>query len=91
MNKVTADKKTPPLTALLDAQGHGARARLAEAFNVTRQTVWRWEHGKTPIPPHALPVLLDMAKAEGIDMDLRDLVPVDPQIARRLELVPLRA
>ena len=60
-------------------------------FGVTRQTIWRWEQGKTPIPPSALPVLLDMAKAEGLTVTLRDLVSVDPRTARRLELVPLRA
>lgn len=78
----------PTIAAALDAQGRGAKSRLARALGVKPQSVTRWVSGETVPPPErwlaiedALDLArFDLARAAGL-YDSLDLGSVDEATA----------
>jgi hypothetical protein len=42
----------------------GTDGRAARFFGVSRMTIWRWRHGRSPLPEEVLRVLPDLVQAK---------------------------
>jgi hypothetical protein len=47
--------------------GNGAAARF---FRVSKMTIWRWRHGRAPLPRHVVEILADLVQKKVAEAHL---------------------
>jgi hypothetical protein len=67
----------------------GSDAAAARALRVSRMTVWRWRHDRTPLPGRVLEALPDLIQTKVVEAhlaqtELRYFLALPPKPARKI-------
>jgi hypothetical protein len=67
----------------------GSDAAAARAFRVSRMTVWRWRHDRTPLPKRVVDALPDLIQNKVVEAhlaqtELRHFLALPPKPLRQL-------
>ena len=67
----------------------GSDAAAARAFRVTKMTVWRWRHDRTPLPQRVVEALPDLIQNKVVEAhlaqtELRHFLALPPKPLRKL-------